>query len=352
MSDVQEPQADQPKQDQSAMHLGMFANRNVGSAFLSGPEATLAIAALFWVVLVLAIALFAPDPFLGASKIALGVTFLVAVLPVILMAAALNSLRSARLMRTESEQLQATVNAMRLALVQQKQSGVVEMTPNFERKLEEIAAAQRKTEARLARLTTTSPTANDDRSALPQQQASGEGDAPDTEQPSLALGTPSSDLSPPLSMLDFITALNFPDDPDDKAGFNALRRALQDREAAQLISAAQDVLTLLSQDGIYMDDLTPDRARPEIWRRFAKGERGKSIAILGGIRDRSSLALSAGRMRADTIFRDAVHTFLRRFDHTFAEFEKTASDLDIIALSDTRSARAFMLLGRVTGTFD
>ena len=118
------------------------------------------------------------------------------------------------------------------------------------------------------------------------------------------------------------------------------------------IRAAQDVLTLLSQEGIFMDDLKPDRARPELWRKFAGGERGRGIAPLGGIRDRSSLALTAGRMREDPVFRDAAHHFLRTFDRVFSEFEKVASDQDLSDLADTRTARAFMLFGRVTGTFD
>ena len=119
-----------------------------------------------------------------------------------------------------------------------------------------------------------------------------------------------------------------------------------------MIQAAQDILTLLSQDGIYMDDLRPDRARPEIWRSFAQGARGRSVAALGGVRDRSSLALTAGRMKQDPIFRDTAHHFLRRFDRSFAAFEAEADDADISALADTRTARAFMLLGRVAGTFD
>ena len=57
-------------------------------------------------------------------------------------------------------------------------------------------------------------------------------------------------------------------------------------------------------------------------------------------------------MRQDHIFRDTAHHFLRKFDHTFALFEKQATDAEIIALADTRTARAFMLLGRVAGTFD
>ena len=75
-------------------------------------------------------------------------------------------------------------------------------------------------------------------------------------------------------------------------------------------------------------------------------------AALGGIRDRSSLALTAGRMRSDTIFRDAAHHFLRQFDRCFQTFERAATDQDIADLADTRTARAFMLFGRVTGVFD
>ena len=171
------------------------------------------------------------------------------------------------------------------------------------------------------------------------------------DQPALALGTQADDIAQPLSSEDFIRALNFPETAEDEAGFASLRRALKNRASAQLIQAAQDVLTLLSQDGIYMDDLIPDRARPEIWRQFGQGVRGRSIAALGGIRDRSSLALASGRMKQDPIFRDAAHHFLRLFDKTFARFEGDASDEDIARLAETRTARAFRLLGRVAGTF-
>jgi hypothetical protein len=101
-----------------------------------------------------------------------------------------------------------------------------------------------------------------------------------------------------------------------------------------------------------MDDLTPDMARPELWRRFAAGERGRAVAALGGVRDRSSLALTAARMKQDPIFRDAAHHFLRLYDRMFTQFAQTASDAEISQMSDTRTARAFMLLGRVAGTFD
>ena len=172
------------------------------------------------------------------------------------------------------------------------------------------------------------------------------------EQPGLALGTPADDPHAPLEMADFTRAVHFPESPQDTEGFRALRLALADRTTAKLIRAAQDVLTLLAQDGIYMDDLSPDRARPELWRKFAAGERGRAIAGLGGIRDRSCLALTASRMREDAVFRDAAHHFLRSFDKALAAMEPQATDTELSTLSDTRTARAFMLFGRVTGTFD
>ena len=57
-------------------------------------------------------------------------------------------------------------------------------------------------------------------------------------------------------------------------------------------------------------------------------------------------------MREDLVFRDAAHHFLRTFDKTFATFETNASDAELADMADTRTARAFMLFGRVTGTFD
>ncbi|SMX37802.1 hypothetical protein [Maliponia aquimaris] len=281
----------------------------------------------------------APLPFLLAAMII--------ALPVALIWVAALSLRAARVMRSESERLQAAIDALRQAYVAQAQSGKGQPPhPQLVKRLDDIASVQKNLESTLAMLGGI-------------RQAGGGGAAlamaPTAEQehqPRLSLGTPAEDLQPPLSNEDYIRALHFPETAEDGAGFAALRRALKDRGTAKLIQAAQDVLTLLSQDGIYMDDLRPDMARPEVWRGFAKGERGRAIAALGGVRDRSSLALAAGRMKQDPIFRDAAHHFLRRFDTSFSTFEPGASDEEISAFAMTRTARAFMLLGRVAGTFD
>lgn len=272
-------------------------------------------------------------------------TMLAIFMPVAMIWVAATAARASRVMREESQRLQASIDAIRHAYIAQQHGHNLNAETSVARKLDEIAAAARNTETTLAKFHTRRDQST---RATPAPVAQ----PPAEDQPTLALGTQANDMAPPLSVEDFIRALNFPETAEDEEGFSALRRALKDRNASQLVQASQDVLTLLSQEGIYMDDLRPDRARPEIWRAFAEGARGRTIAALGGIRDRSSLALTNARMKQDPIFRDAAHHFLRRFDRTFAEFEKETTDGEISAFADTRTARAFMLLGRVAGTFD
>ena len=313
-------------------------------------EVVAIVLSLLWLALVGGFWALMPASEGGMTALSATMSLVAAVLPIVMIWVAAATARTAREMRAEAQALKASVEAMRSAWINQShaRSGQI-----VEKKLDEIAAAARQTETAIATFTSrrdslsTQPSA-DRKAALsaPRQAAPGE------DQPALALGTPADALAEPVSVADFIRALNFPDNAEDREGFRALRRALEDRTMAKLIRAAQDVLNLLAQDGIYMDDLRPDRARPELWRRFANGERGREMAALAGIRDRSSLALTAGRMRNDTIFRDAAHHFLRQFDRTLTEFEKNASDQEVAEMAETRTARAFMLLGRVTGTFD
>ncbi|MCX7558804.1 hypothetical protein OS190_04440 [Sulfitobacter sp. F26204] len=280
----------------------------------------------------------------GAQSLRFLMTMLAVFMPVAMIWVAATAAKASRVMREESQRLQSAIDAIRQAYLSQQQGNHMRTEPSVARKLDEIAAAARKTETALATFQS-----RRDETARPVVKPEIIGT---DDQAALELGTQAIDMAPLLSNEDFIRALNFPETAEDEVGFAALRRALKDRSTSQLVQAAQDVLTLMSQDGIYMDDLRPDRARPEVWRHFAQGTRGRAIAPLGGIRDRSSLALTNARMKQDPIFRDAAHHFLRRFDKTFAEFEKNASDGEISAMADTRTSRAFMLLGRCAGTFD
>lgn len=287
----------------------------------------------------------------GAATLVL--TLLGVFLPIALIWTAAMTLRSARTLRTETAELRTSIEALRKAYIAQAQAHAAQgLAPDVAKKLDEIAEAQKKTESAIAVFTSRRDSEAVVASANRKAALTVPLADPTDAQPSLALGTPAEALAAPITSEDFLRALNFPENRDDKPGFRALRLALEDPRAAKLIRAAQDILTLLSEDGIYMDDLRPDRARPELWRSFAAGARGGVVSGLAGIRDRSCLALATGRMREDAVFRDAAHHFLRQFDRMLVEFEKAASDTDLARLSDTRTARAFMLLGRVAGTFD
>jgi hypothetical protein len=330
------------------IEFGVFGRKTNGGA--SASDLVAAALSLIWLVFVAGVYLFT-DGAAAVGPLMLILTLLAVFLPLVVIWVVASVMRSVATVRGEAARLQAAVDALRQAYLSQQQTAATGgMRADVEKKLDEIVAAQRKTETAIAMFTS-----RRDAARIVPSSDGGEAlvvNGSDGDQPGLALGVPPDELRAPIDNPTFIRALNFPENTEDRLGFRALRLALEDPGVMRLVRAAQDVLTLLSEDGIYMDDLNPDRARPEIWRKFAAGERGGGIASLGGVRDRSSLALTSGRMKQDPVFRDAAHHFLRTFDKTFAAFEPKASDLEIAAFAETRTARAFMLVGRVAGTFD
>lgn len=305
------------------------------------PELLAALGGAAWVFAVIAYAFFTRESEGQGRGL---IVMLVAVMPLAVIWSALVSLRASRMIRAQGAHLEASIEALHKAYLKQSQARGVESEPLMARKLDEIAAATRKTESALASFSAQR------HSAPPPVEPSGGEQGP---QATLALGTPAlSDEPPRLSISEYIRALNFPETTEDNQGFSALRKALRDPNASQLVQAAQDTLTLLSQDGVYMDDLRPERPRPELWRRFAGGERGEAVQGLAAIQDRAAIAMAEGRMRQDPIFRDTAHHFIRRFDQALIDFEPRASDAELAAMANTRTARAFLLLGQVSGSFE
>lgn len=174
---------------------------------------------------------------------------------------------------------------------------------------------------------------------------------PEPDQPDLPL-LPRPDPGAGPDWSDLIRALDFPRDADDRAGFQALRQALRHHSLAQMLQAAEDVLTLLAQEGVFVDDLAVAPVDPADWRRFIAGTRGSAVAGVGGIRDADALETARSLVRADPIFRDTALFLQRRFDVVLSEFARGASDPQIVEIANTRSGRAFMLLARLSGTFD
>lgn len=171
-------------------------------------------------------------------------------------------------------------------------------------------------------------------------------------QDALPFEAPESPASSPFEWEELVRALNFPEDEHDTQGFAAIKRVLPNRVVAQLLQASEDVLSMLAQEGIYMDDLTTEKANPDVWRQFVNGSRGAVAAEMGTIRDQAAVVLTRGRMRADHVFKDASLHFLRLFDRFLQENISDATDMDIQKLAETRTGRAFQLMARVSGSFD
>ncbi len=319
-----------------------------------------AILSAVWGAISLAVMVFGPSTTDQFSTLDIFIGLLLASLPIGLIWIGAALLHLLHMTQDEARRTDAALITLRQAYAALQKQPHTDGTIALTRKLDEVVLSQQMLENALAEIKSVqqnmqapapqaAPLSQRIQPTQPNRKTSTE---TSHDQGNLGLEGLSTEATGSLAHHDYIRALNFPENSEDAEGFAALQRVLKDRNSAQLVQSSQDILTLLSQDGIYMDDLRPDMARPEVWRRFAAGERGRTIAALGGVRDRGALARATLRLKQDPIFRDSAHHFLRLFDKNFLTFEQTASDIEISALSNTRTARAFMLLGRVAGTFD
>lgn len=164
---------------------------------------------------------------------------------------------------------------------------------------------------------------------------------------------PAGAPSTAISWDSVVRALQFPNDEADEAGFEAIRVVVEDHDLAALLQAAEDVLSLMSEDGLYMEDVRPDIAPAPVWRRYAEGERGKDISQIGGIHDEVALAIARSLLRNDPVFRDTALHFLRRFDRLAERMiAELGEDQMVLEAADSRTGRAFMIVARVMGVFD
>lgn len=328
----------------------MRSNRS----FFQRPEPRIgAVISVIWLAVVLLSLNTAEWSAASATQILMGAVAFI--LPIALIWIAVLVAISLDTMRAESAHLRKSMETMQFSLTGEAGIEAGNRAAEIQSQLETLAELAKTNDIRLSALAeqsfqhTGQPLPPRESAAL---ALKGNANLRNLDQPDLPLVTESRDDAAPISVSEFIRAMNFPHDADDKEGFRILRRVLQDRDVGGLIERAKEILTLLAEDGIYMDDLQPDKPTARAWRAFVKGTRGPDIAGLGGIRDKSALSLARARLKNDMKFRDRTHEFLRAFDRVLIEFEKTAEDSEILQMGDTRSARVFMLLGRVSGTFD
>ena len=155
-----------------------------------------------------------------------------------------------------------------------------------------------------------------------------------------------------ISVRILIRALNLPEDENDIEGFEALNRAMEIEDVRLLLDNSQRILVALADSEIFTDNLKPDLARPEIWRMHATGEKKQVISTLGGIRDLKLLEIVAERLEREDEFFELAQNLVARFQSMLQQLIGSTTDSEIIALANTRTARAFILLGNaLSGEF-
>ncbi|MFD1883181.1 hypothetical protein [Paracoccus pacificus] len=296
-----------------------------------------------WLLILLLVRIFGSDSDAPASTFARLAGWITALLPLVLIWLAVGFAHAIAALRAEAAMLRAELGQMPpLPVARREAGGSQQSAPST---APGYAAARPATSAPMPQ-----GTANRAAPARAARPAAPPAAAPAAQGAQPGLPFDAGDAPLDISVADMVLAMNFPDGPGDVEAIRATRRAMTDPDLSRFLRSAQDVVTLLAKDSVYTDELPPVPARPEIWRKFAQGERGRAINGLGGIEDPATIEIVTELMR-DPIFRDTAHHFLRQFDRVFARLEPEARDAEIEALAQTRSARAFMVLARVTGMF-
>ena len=154
-----------------------------------------------------------------------------------------------------------------------------------------------------------------------------------------------------LSWDTLLKALNFPKDENDFSGFAAQNLARKNNTILQLLQVSEDFLNLLAQDGIYLDDLKIEPPSVTAWVNFIKNEQNdqrKRLSCSGVDEHIKKLKM---RIKSDVVFRDTALMLMRRFDKLLRDKLETAEDHEIFKISDTRSGKAFLIVGEISDAF-
>ncbi|TRW99311.1 hypothetical protein FNJ84_01145 [Paracoccus sp. M683] len=313
----------------------MSLRKRIGAALGSDEAVTIGIVlTALWLLMAGLFWLFGPDADAPVSGLLRLASALAVLLPVVLIWMAVGLAGALATLRAEAAELRLRLGQMRDA-AGRVTAGAMATDP-APAPAAQTAAAQ--AAPRRAHAPAAAP-----QPAAPRPVAGGDG-----RQTAMRFDAP---VSVAVHPDDLIRALNFPEGPDDVETITALRAALRDHDSSRVIRSAQDVVALLAENGLYMEHLVPDAPRPALWRRFAEGMRGDTVQAMGAVHDAAALDLVQAMLKSDEIFRDSAHHFLRHFDLMLTRIGGGLDDAQLARLADTRSARAFMLLGRAANVF-
>lgn len=182
---------------------------------------------------------------------------------------------------------------------------------------------------------------------------------PEEQTPAIALpGLPFAELpeagaTGPLDWPSLLSTLDLPEARSDTA--RALQSAaLNDRGISETLALAGEVQESLAEEGLFLQDLAPIHASAASWRSYADGKRTKKLTHeMAGIKDDVALTLAQTRLRSEPAFRDLALRFVASYQRLIARGAgEEGAGARLLELAETKSGRAFLLLGQLTGAFE
>ena len=155
----------------------------------------------------------------------------------------------------------------------------------------------------------------------------------------------------PLTWDLILKALHFPKDKNDLPGFSALDITRQNNTFSELLQVSEDFLNLIAQDGIYLDDLEIEPPPVEAWLNFISVDQNRNKKRLNCVGIDRQIKRLKSRIKLDAIFRDTSLMLMRRFDILLRDHLKLADDDQIFKIAETRSGKAFLIVGKLSDSF-
>ena len=153
------------------------------------------------------------------------------------------------------------------------------------------------------------------------------------------------DESDGLPMPVMLRALNLANSENDSEGIEAVQTAMA-KGGRELFVNTSSVLQKLASIGILTDELVPDFAPPNIWRAHAFGRADQFARSLGGFERETHYLPRVARLLADDEpFRETSQAMVRQVRKLLESLVAVASDEEILTAVNSRSIRAFVLLG-------
>lgn len=142
-------------------------------------------------------------------------------------------------------------------------------------------------------------------------------------------------------------AFNLPNDENDTEGYDAIEAAVKIESLSTLLQNSHQILYTLADYDLIMDDLEIDMGLISTWRKFATDSPEGMISSLGGTGTFLEIDKVTSIVAENNDFEERANSFNKQMEEFISQAIPQLTDDEIKDLAQTRTFRAFLLLGQV-----